>query len=40
MLITGRPAGFNNEYRLIDNMDNELREYKIFLPLYDGIKKY
>ena len=35
---TGRPAGFNNEYRLIDNMDNELREYKIFLPLYDGIK--
>ena len=35
---TGRPAGFKNEYRLIDNMDNELREYKIFLPLYDGIK--
>ena len=35
---TGRPSGINNEYRLIDNMDNELREYKIFLPLYDGIK--
>ena len=35
---TGIPTGFNNEYRLIDNMDNELREYKIFLPLYDGIK--
>tara|TARA_Y100001935_G_scaffold29304_1_gene22734 strand:- start:1225 stop:2394 length:1170 start_codon:yes stop_codon:yes gene_type:complete len=35
---TGRPSGFNNEYKLIDNMDNELREYKIFLPLYDGIK--
>ena len=36
---TGIPTGFNNEYRLIDNMDNELREYKIFLPLYDGLKK-
>lgn len=35
---TGVPTGFNNEYRLIDNMDKELREYKIFLPLYDGIK--
>jgi len=35
---TGRPMGFNNEYRLVDNMDNELREYKIFLPLYDGLK--
>ena len=36
---TGRPTGFNNEYRLVDNMSNELREYKIFLPLYDGLKK-
>ena len=35
---TGRPSGINNEYRLIDNMDNEIREYKIFLPLYDGVK--
>ena len=35
---TGRPVGFNNEYRLVENMDNELREYKIFLPLYDGVK--
>ena len=35
---TGRPMGFNNEYRLVDNMDNELREFKIFLPLYDGLK--
>ena len=35
---TGRPMGFNNEYRLVDNMDNELREYKIFLPLYDVLK--
>ena len=36
---TGRPAGFKNEYRLVDNMSNEVREYKIFLPLYDGLKK-
>ena len=36
---TGRPAGFKNEYKLVDNMSNEVREYKIFLPLYDGLKK-
>ena len=36
---TGRPVGFKNEYRLVDNMTNEVREYKIFLPLYDGLKK-
>ena len=35
---TGVPVGFNNEYKLVENMDNELREYKLFLPLYDGIK--
>jgi hypothetical protein len=35
---TGVPLGFNNEYKLVENMDNELREYKVFLPLYDGIK--
>ena len=35
---TGVPVGFNNEYKLVENMDNELREYKVFLPLYDGIK--
>jgi len=34
---TGRPVGFKNEYKLVENMDNELREYKLFLPLYDGI---
>ena len=31
---TGVPVGFNNEYKLVENMDNELREYKVFLPLY------
>ena len=35
---TGVPVGFNNEYKLVENMENELREYKLFLPLYDGIK--
>ena len=35
---TGVPVGFKNEYKLVENMDNELREYKVFLPLYDGIK--
>ncbi|CAI8345055.1 MAG: Uncharacterised protein [Flavobacteriales bacterium] len=38
-LNTGRPQGFINEYKLSENMTNELREYKIYLPLYDGIKK-
>ena len=37
-LATGRPQGFKNEYSLIENMTNEEREYKIYLPLYDGIK--
>jgi hypothetical protein len=37
-LATGRPQGLKNEYNLIQNMTNEEREYKIYLPLYDGIK--
>ena len=37
-LNTGRPSGFKNEYKLIENMNNELKEFKIFLPLYDGLK--
>ncbi|MFT5250311.1 MAG: hypothetical protein ACI93P_002046 [bacterium] len=28
-----------NEYELIKNMTPELREYKLFLPLYDGVTK-
>jgi len=35
---TGRPQGFVNEYTLIENMSEEMREFKIFLPLYDGVK--
>ncbi|MFZ9002504.1 MAG: SGNH/GDSL hydrolase family protein [Robiginitalea sp.] len=37
-LNTGRPQGILNEYTLIENMAVEEREYKIYLPLYDGIK--
>ena len=36
-LNTGRPEGIKNESSLIDNMSIEMREFKIFLPLYDGI---
>lgn len=35
---TGRPQGFFNEYTMIENMDEVMREFKIFLPLYDGVK--
>ena len=35
---TGRPQGFKNQYTLIENMSNELKEFKIFLPLYDSVK--
>ena len=36
---TARPQGFQNEYTLIENMSSEMREFKMFLPLYDGVKK-
>jgi hypothetical protein len=35
---TGRPQGIDNEYRLVENMTKKLREFKIFLPLYDGVE--
>ena len=37
-LNTGRPQGLINKYTLIENMNKEMREFKIFLPLYDGVK--
>ncbi|MEM6378524.1 MAG: SGNH/GDSL hydrolase family protein [Bacteroidota bacterium] len=37
-LNTARPSGIENEFMLIDNMSNEMREYKMFLPLYDGVE--
>lgn len=36
-LNTARPKGIDNEFLLINNMSNEMREFKMFLPLYDGI---
>ena len=35
---TGRPQGIDNDYLLVDNMTEKLREFKIFLPLYDGVE--
>ncbi len=34
---TARPSGMSNEARLISGMSRELREFKLYLPLYDGI---
>ena len=36
---TARPSGKENEALLINNMSSEMREYKMFLPLYDGVTK-
>lgn len=36
-LNSGRPKGADNESLLIGNMDGEMREYKMYLPLYDGL---
>ena len=37
-LNTARATGIENESKLIVNMSNEMREFKMFLPLYDGIE--
>ncbi len=37
-LNTARPENIENEFLLINNMSNEMREFKMFLPLYDGVK--
>ena len=36
-LNTARPDSINSEYLLISNMGSEMREFKMFLPLYDGL---
>lgn len=38
-LNTGRPAGKENEALLISHMTRKMREYRMFLPLYDGVVK-
>ena len=37
-LNTARPTGKENESTLMVNMSKEMREYKMYLPLYDGIE--
>ena len=34
---TGRPSGIDNEAVMVKNMSERMREYKLFLPLYDGV---
>lgn len=36
---TAKPSGIENKYLLVSNMSNEMREYRMFLPLYDGVVK-
>ena len=36
-LNTAIPSGIESEFLLMQNMSNEMREYKMFLPLYDGL---
>ena len=35
---TARPSGLENEFLLVNNMSETLREYRIYLPLYDGVE--
>ena len=34
---TARPTGATNEALLVDNMGRQMRDYRLFLPLYDGV---
>jgi hypothetical protein len=36
---TGRPQGKSNEALLISNLKQEMKEFRIYLPLYDGVTK-
>lgn len=36
---TARPAGIENEFVFVEHMTKELREYRIYLPLYDGLER-
>jgi hypothetical protein len=38
-VTTARPTNTINEQKLIKNMTPEFRDYKLFLPLYDGVTK-
>jgi hypothetical protein len=34
---TGRPSGVENESILAEDMHREMREFRLYLPLYDGV---
>lgn len=34
---TAKPAGKTNEFLLVNNLKPEFREFKMYLPLYDGV---
>ncbi len=36
---TARPTGKINEFVIISNMESKMREYMLYLPLYDGVLK-
>jgi hypothetical protein len=36
---TGRPTGKKNEALLVSTLPSALREYRLFLPLYDGVTR-
>ncbi|NLO00701.1 MAG: hydrolase, partial [Bacteroidales bacterium] len=36
---TAIPTGKINEFVIISNMESKMREYMLFLPLYDGVVK-
>ena len=36
---TARPTGKSNDFLLVNNMPAKNREYKMYLPLYDGVTK-
>ena len=38
-VATGIPEGISNKQTLIENLSVKKREFKLYLPLYDGIKK-
>jgi len=38
-LNTARPTGKSNDYLLVGNMTPSMREYRMNLPLYDGVTK-
>ncbi|PCI34701.1 MAG: hydrolase [Flavobacteriaceae bacterium] len=38
-LNTAKPSAIENEYMLIKDMPDEMREFRMYLPLYDGVAR-